>query len=118
MKIKIQSIADRGDPKKERVVMIVQNKTDIGQFALLDVGYSNGGVNTYTRDAFWFPDKPVNEGDYVVLYTKPGKDSEKLQKSGKMSHFFYWGARDSKWEGKDMAPVLLQVEKWSSFDPT
>lgn len=118
MKIKIQSIADRGNPQKERIVMVVQSRTDVGQFALLDAGYSDGGVNTYTRDVYWFPDKPVNEGDYVVLYTKSGKDSEKLQKSGKKSHFFYWGKSGSKWEGTDMAPVLLQVEEWMSFDPT
>jgi hypothetical protein len=118
MKIKIQSIADRGNLQKERIVMVVQELTDIGRFAMLDAGYSDGGVNTYTRDVFWFPDKRVSAGDYVVLYTKSGKENEKFLKSGKKSHFFYWGRDGSKWDGNDMAPVLLHVDQWVSFDPT
>ena len=97
--------------------MVAQNKTDVGQFALIDAGYSDGGVNTHTRDAYWFPDKSVNEGDYVVLYTKTGKDIEKILKSGKKSHFFYWGRTGSKWGNNDMAPVLLQVEEWMFIGP-
>jgi len=117
MKVNIESIADRGKPDKERIVMHVQVKTDIGGFALLDAGYSEGSVTPGTTDVYWLPDKPVNEGDYVVLYTKSGRDNEKPLKSGKTSYFFYWGRKSAKWKKTDRAPVLIQVEEWQSYAP-
>jgi hypothetical protein len=117
MKVKIQSIADRGNPDKERIVMRVRVGTDIGRFAVLDAGYSGGSVNTDITDAFWFPDKTVREGDLVVLYTKSGRDNEKSLKSGNTSHFFYWGRTGVKWQRADRVPVLLQVDEWHSYEP-
>ncbi len=117
MRVVIRSIADRGDPEKERIVMVARKAVNIGDYAILEAGYDAGSVNTYTRDSFWFPDKDVDEGDYVVLYTKIGNDKEKVLKSGKRSHFFYWHEEKSKWGSDKMAPVLLQVEQWSAFVP-
>lgn len=117
MKLKITSIADRGNPEKERIVMRAMSTLDVGLYALVEAGYADSSVNTFTKDVFWFPDKKIDEGDYVVLYTKSGNDSEKRLESGRRSHFFYWGKPSAKWGTRTMAPVLMQVESWQAYGP-
>jgi hypothetical protein len=117
VKVKIQSIADRGVPDKERIVMNVLSDTDIGGYAIFEASFRDGTVTTGVYDVFWFPDKQVNVGDYVVLYTKSGTQSEKTLKNGKKSHFFYWGSAGTKWDTKRSAPVLLLISEWSAFLP-
>lgn len=117
MKLELRSIQDRGIAGKERIVMKARSKLDVGQFAMLQAGYSNGGVNSETNDCYWFPDKIIEEGDWVVLYTKAGRDKEKIQKSGATAHFFYWGRDSSKWKSKSLVPVILQVDSWDFISP-
>jgi hypothetical protein len=116
MRVKIASIADRADLDKERIVMKVLSDTDIGSYAVFNAEVQNGVVTTGVQDVFWFPDKKVSEGDFVVLYTKRGKQSEKkLHVGGKMTHFFYWGSSTPKWKTGGTAPVLLFISEWEAF---
>lgn len=117
MKLELRSIQDRGIVGKERIVMKALSKLDVGQFAVLQAGYSDGVVNTSTNDCYWFPDKIIEQGDWIVLYTKSGKDKGKIQKSGVTAHFFYWGKDVSKWKGRSWAPVVLQVDSWEFLPP-
>lgn len=117
MKLEMKSIQDQGIIGKERIVMKALSRLDVGQFAVLQAGYSGEGVNTSTNDCYWFPDKIVEEGDWVVLYTKSGNEKEKVQKSGVTAHFFYWGKDLPKWKTKSWAPVVLQVDSWDFLSP-
>ncbi|MFP3500495.1 hypothetical protein SB759_40420, partial [Pseudomonas sp. SIMBA_059] len=47
--------------------------------------------------AYWFAPKKILANDYVVLYTKYGKQSEKENPSGSTSHFFYWKKSETIW---------------------
>lgn len=116
MRVKITSIADRADLNKERIVMKVLSDTDIGGYAVFDAEYQEGIVTTGVQDVFWFPDKKVSAGDFVVLYTKRGKPSEKkLPIRGKTTHFFYWGSSSPKWNTDGTTPVLLFISEWEAF---
>jgi hypothetical protein len=116
MKAKITTIADPGHISKERVVIKVSGDLDIGSFAIMEAGVRGGEITTGIVDVYWFPDKEVAAGDIVVLYTKNGTPNEKALKSGGRAHFFYWGAVDvSKWQGKDVAPVLVEIAEWQAF---
>ncbi len=115
MNIKINSIADRGVPKKERLVMKVLRDTDVGEYAVFRAGTEDGGVTTDVRNVFWFPDKPVSAGDFVVLYTKTGTASEKTSASGTKSHFFYWSLQEPLWLPEEDSAVLLHIDTWISF---
>ena len=117
MKLTLKSIDGRGDLEKERIVMRAPSKMDVGQFAVIEAGYLDGMVNSSTKDCYWFPDKVVEEGDWVVLYTKAGKDKEKIQKNGAKAHFFYWEKSSSKWGGGSRVPVILQIDSWESMPP-
>lgn len=117
MKIEIQSVADKGNNQKERLVLKVRSGSDIGEYLLIQTGYNDGGVTIGTFYTYWFPYKSVSPGDLVVLYTKSGKDSEKDLSGGRKAHFFYWGIDNAIWNRRDRAPVLLHAPEWVSKSP-
>ena len=114
MKLKITAIRDAGNLQKERVVMKVESSCDVGEFLLLQTGFRNGSVTTGVRNTFWFPDKSVGTGDFVVVYTKAGTASERDFKDVK-SHFFYWGRSEPVWRNSNIKPVLMHAPDWESF---
>jgi hypothetical protein len=116
MKLKITNIRNQGDLDKERVVMKVESGGNVGEFLLVQSGYSNNSVTNGVYDTYWFPDKDVNVGDFVVLYTKSGIDSEKPFNEVK-SHFFYWGRKQPVWSTENRAAVLMHAPTWESFKP-
>lgn len=116
MRLKITNIRDRGDLNKERVVMKAESAGNIGEFILTQSGYRDDTVINAIHETYWFPDKEVNAGDFVVLYTKRGVDSEKPFKDVK-SHFFYLGRSQAIWNVEDRAAVLMHAPVWESFKP-
>lgn len=116
MKLKITAIRDAGDLNKERVVMKAEASTDIGQYVLLRVDMTNGKPTTSVRNTLWFSDKSINPGDYVVVYSKQGKSSEKGFKDV-MSHFFYWGSDKTLWNSPSVGAIILHAPDWESFVP-
>ena len=112
MKLEIKSIADKGDPKKERLVLRVVQDVNIGYFVVLCTGFSDGQVNTGVHNTFWFPDKEVRTGDLVVLYSKAGKDNEKTLENGSKAHFFYWGLSVPQWNSPSRGVVILHSPEW------
>ena len=114
MKIDIKSIADKGNFEKERLVLKVLADTDIGDYLVLQTGFNDNEVTIGTYHTYWFPDKAVSAGDLVVLYTRAGKENEKLLNSGKSAHFFYWGLAKPIWKNKERAPVVLHAPEWVS----
>ena len=116
MKLKITNIRDRGDLNKERVVMKVESAGNVGEFLLVQSGYHDNSVTNGIYETYWFPDKDVNVGDFVVLYTKSGTDSEKPFKDVK-SHFFYLGKKQTIWDAENRAAVLMHAPVWESFKP-
>lgn len=114
MKLKISAIRDAGVQSKERVVIKVISPTNVGEYILLLTSYKNGSVTTGVRKTFWFPDKEVGAGDYVVIYTKSGSRSEKDFKEVK-SHFYYWGDPEAFLNQSDRSLVLMHAPDWESF---
>lgn len=116
MNLTLKSIADKGNPQKERVVIRVAQNTDVGSYLLLCTGFIDGKVNTGVTDTFWFPDKEVGAGDLVVLYSKTGKTNEKTLENGTKVHFFYWGTSGSRWSSPESGVVLLNAPEWEGSD--
>lgn len=114
MKLKITAIRDADNLQKERIVMKAQSAVNVGEFVLLQTGSSDGTVTTVVHQTFWFPDKEIGMGDYVVLYTKSGIPSDTIFKAVK-SHFFYMGNLQPIWNEKDRSAVLMYAPEWESF---
>jgi len=117
MKLKITAIRERGDLNKERLVMKAEAGTDIGQYVLLRVDTAQGKPTTAVRNAYWFPDKAINPGDFIVVYSKEGKSSEKAFRDV-VSHFFYWGSKTPLWQEADVGATVLHAPDWESFVPS
>lgn len=118
MRLKIESIADKGNYEKERLVLKVLAPTDIGDYLLLQAGHNDGNVTIDTYHSFWFPYKKVNTGDVVVIYSKVGKENKKqLKTTGKTAYFYYWGLKKTAWSSDIKAPVILHAAEWISADP-
>lgn len=117
MKLKIRSIADKGNIEKERLVIKALSNCDVGEFLLLRVGYREGSVTSGVHNSFWFPDQSVEAGDLVVIYSKSGRQNSKKLNSGKKAYFFYWGREGALWKDNSKAPVLMHCQEWESADP-
>ena len=116
MMLKVRSIANRGEYPKERIVMRAIVDVDVGDFAVFRaVHLGEGRVSSQVVDIFWFPDKRIKKNDLVVLYTKKGIASDRVMKSGRMSHFYYWGSDAVLWAKSDHAPVLVYTSDWEVF---
>ena len=117
MKLKITAIRDTGDLNKERIVMKVESSTDIGHYVLLCVDTVDGQPTTGVRNTYWFPNKNINTGDYVVVYSKEGFNSEHEFKTVR-SHFFYLGSKKTIWDEDNVGATVLHAPDWESFLPT
>jgi hypothetical protein len=116
MKLKITAIREAGDLNKERVVMKAEASTDIGQYVFFRVDTVDDQPTTSVRNTYWFPNKSINPGDYVIIYSKEGKNSEKDFKNV-TSHFFYLGNKTTIWDEKNVGATVLYAPDWESFLP-
>ena len=115
MKLAIRYVKEHGVLEDERIVLKVLGDADIGDYMLADTTYiADDEVSNKLRHTFWIPDKTVEKGDLVVIYTKSGKDSTKSNKSGNKTHFFYWGLERTVWNKDEDAAALFLVGDWSS----
>lgn len=122
--LELRTLLSPGVIEEERIVIHVLVDTDIGDYILLQTGFNpkTENVTIATYHSFWFPYKRVNNGDFVVVYTMGGTNSEKKFERGEEQdkgtvHFFYWGLEDPIWNKLDRAPVLLQSPSWVTLDP-
>lgn len=117
MSLRISSIAGAGDFDKERLIMRAGTDLDIGGFSLFccKVVSENQVDSGDVACAYWFEDYEVKSGDLVILYTKSGKRSSKVNESGSTSHFIYWERRSPIWSPEYRA-VLIQA-KVAQFGP-
>lgn len=117
MRLDIVRVADEGKLDNERLLLEANGKTDVGNYLLLPTGVQGDRLTTPARNPYWFPDKQVEVGDLVVVYTKVGADTDRLLDDGQTVHFFYWGLDDPVWGGRDLAPVLFHAQEWASKAP-
>jgi hypothetical protein len=117
MTLEITNIRDSGIAKSERLVMKATTNLDVGEYAVFATGYRDGTPLAQDSLAYWFPDKKVAKGDLVVLYTRAGVLSEKVNASGSTSHFFYWDHADALWKSGETAAVVAKIAGWSFKTP-
>jgi hypothetical protein len=113
IELNIKAVREEGNIVKERVVFQVTFPCEIGSYVVLKARAVNNNVSNTVINAFWFPDKRVNPGDLIVLYTKAGFNREKVNSNGTVSHFFYWNLPLPIWREDSIAVLLMRVSEWS-----
>lgn len=115
MKLEIIKIIDRGVASKERLWLRVLADCDLSYFIVFDTTYtSQNSISNIQRHAHWFSPKRVKSGDYVILYTGPGKPSESKNNDGSTNHFLYWGIDKTIWNKEGDCAVLFEINSWQT----
>ena len=117
MRLQIQFVADKGNIKRERLVLRVLRDADIGDFILMRTRFEGNQVTTEVVNTLWFPYSEVKTDDIVVVYSKSGRDRQKTIEDDRTAHFFYWGQNSPLWADESVAPVLLYAPEWVSKAP-
>jgi hypothetical protein len=114
MDVKIISVHNHGDQNEEYVELLVTDNCDIGMYMISDTTYkSSGNVSNKLRHIFWFPDKKVQKGDYVFLYTKTGSNSDSKNKVNTTTYKLYWNIGGAIWNDTGDCAVLFKLEDWT-----
>lgn len=118
MDLRLHAIREPGDLDRERVVLKAETDTDTGRHLLLSARSSNDRLlGGHVPNCYWFPDRHISAGDWVVLYSKRGSVKVRDNKSGSKSYFFYWGLDQPLWQDHELRPVLIRVGAWRAFAP-
>jgi hypothetical protein len=118
MSFRLVGIREAGDAQKERVVIRAISGADIGKYMLAVTRLKDGvALSGRSVASFWFPDKLLSEGDLVVVYSKIGKASEKVNLDGKKTYFFYMGSDIPFFKDPLRSVVLMKIEGWNMSVP-
>ena len=117
MNVKIIKIYNKGDYDKEYVSLEVMADCEIGMYMISDTTYTEKGeISNKIRHVYWFPDKKVKKDDFVWLFTRPKKSTDKNEwsnKSNTMTHAFYWDLKTAVWNDKGNYAILFEIKEWA-----
>ncbi len=114
MRLKIRGLREPGVLPKERLVLEAGQNDDLGSYAVFCTRLlGTGQVSSKVERTFWFPDKKVQSGDVVVLYTKKGAQHDRENEDKTTTHFFYWNLDAPLWDG-NLVPVVVYLRDWEA----
>lgn len=117
MTLELIGVEDAGDIDRERLVLRSKGETEVGHYAVFRCRSSEKGVRSGpVPNAYWFPNKMVESNDWVVLYSKAGRNSEKKGETGGSSYFYYWQIEAPIWVS-GYTPVLVETRNWRFGKP-
>jgi hypothetical protein len=118
MKLAIKRIESKGNFAKEMVALEVTEAGDVGKYMLSDSTYTTSGqLSNKIRHIYWFPDKEVEKGDYIWLYTRPARADDETKwrnKDGTTTHVVFWRLHTAVWNDEGDFAVLLELNTWKS----
>lgn len=115
MKLKILKIDNGGDEMNEAVWLKAQEACNLNQFVLADTTFDEAGKSNLVRHTFWFPDKAVAKGDYVVVLTRSGTPKKGKTTTGKPLHYLFWNLDHAVWNNDGDRAVLIEISDSEAF---
>jgi hypothetical protein len=112
--LRFVNCAEAGFFADERVVLRPSASLNLMEYVLLPMkatGKANDAEDL-NKDAYWFPDKEVNAGDYILLYTKTGTDHSFTNSNGHEVHVFYWNKERAVWKDGAQVVAVLKITDW------
>jgi hypothetical protein len=114
MNLELRSIVSPGDLENERLTLRALADLDVGDYLVAQTGYVEGSPTTALYHTIWFPFKPVQKGDLIVIYTKVGTNSERVLGKGNKAHFFYLDLREPIWQDTGKAALVMYAPSWAT----
>lgn len=113
MNIKLLKILDAGVSGKERVYLKATAADNLGSYFIFDLKQiTPSKISSRPKSIYWFPDKKINTGDKILLYTGIGKNVQSSE-DDVTTWFFYWGKPAPLWSEPDRGALLLKAEDWN-----
>ncbi|MDE1645497.1 hypothetical protein [Klebsiella pneumoniae] len=110
MSLKIHGVKNAGEVGKEKLIIKVTADCNLINFMVIDCTYDDEGQSSNKhRHVYMFPEKEVNVGEYIILYTGSGTDRTGVwnRDNDTVTHRFYWGLDTTVWnEDGDEALIL------------
>jgi hypothetical protein len=118
MTLRMSRIADPGSYDRERIILLADGQTDIGNNAVFRTTIADDQITSDVKNVFWFPNRIIEAGDLVILYSKSGTEREKRNPTrGNKSHFFYWNLGEPCWHTGVYGAVLIEMALWAPITP-
>lgn len=96
----------------EHIVLKVIRNCNLSPYIIFDTTYDeNGNVSNINRHSYFFGNKYVEAGDYIILYSGIGTRRIFLNNAKTNTHVFYWGFESgaSVWNDECDKALLVKV---------
>lgn len=111
MKLDLREVKERGT-MEERVVLVAKEDCDIGRYFVFTTRKTTGeSFSAAVKNPFWLADKKVSKGDFVVLYTKVGSSSSKINDDKTTSHFYFRNLTSPIYTNGEIV-LLVEANTW------
>jgi len=115
--LNLWGVQDAGTPNKELIAIMVTEQCDLANYCVL-IGHQNmDGTATPIQDhMFWFGNGIVNAGDWLFIYTGPGKST--VQKIDEVNNIIsvHWNKDKTIFQNRSLIPILSKLSE-VSFPP-
>lgn len=112
--LRFVNVAEPGFFAEERIIFRPSSRLNLMEYVIVPMkgGHSPNDAEDLNTDVFWFPDKEVEPGDFVLLYTKSGNDHSFTDSEGNEVHVLYWNKERAVWRDPSTAAAVLKVSDW------
>lgn len=119
MRLSIAGILDRGVSNKERVALTVAVESNLAYYAVILSSYLPGRQQIHSErlSVYWFSPAIVKPGDFVILYTGPGRNAPESRPDGGTNHFYHWGLPNTVFNNSESCAILLEISTWITSPP-
>lgn len=111
MNISVINIFDRMDISHERIVLLANEDCNIWPYIL----FNNESESDAKRFSFIFPNKEIEKGDFITIYSKKGTPSIQSVMNGRKNHIFYWNSERCIWN-KSRKALLIETQDYQFFN--
>lgn len=105
-------VYDRGVPNQERIVIQANETVNLGQYGLM-IGVRSVGNSAFpVRDnLLWFGDGIVKQGDWIFVYTGPGKAKvSPIPNTDINLYSVHWDRGTTILANQELVPILFRVD--------
>ena len=105
-------VFERGIPNKERIVFRAMDIVSLGQYGImLGVRTSSEFAVPIKDNLFWFGDGVIRPGDWLFVYTGPGRPQvNEVPNSDERMFTLHWDRKSVILKNENVVPILFRVE--------